>query len=226
MKHVDTVYLDIETIPSTESWVREDIEQNTTPPGNYKNPDTIDRWEKETKPGLVEKNLEKCAFDGAKNHIICIGWAVNDTEPQIEYIDDVSLEQDLIQYFYGAVPKKAGTVYVGHNIADFDLRVLKQRSMVLGVPLSMRIPFFAKPWDSNPYDTMVKWDIKNMTSLDTIAKAFGIEGKNGLDGSMVWDMWKEGKIQEIAEYCKDDVRIVREIYNRMTFQNRINKITA
>ena len=48
-------------------------------------------------------------------------------------------------------------------------------------------------------------------------KALGIPGKDGMDGSMVCDAFLQGRIAEIAEYCKGDVERTRQIYKRMTF---------
>jgi predicted PolB exonuclease-like 3'-5' exonuclease len=42
----------------------------------------------------------------------------------------------------------------------------------------------------------------------------GIKGKDGFDGSMVADAWRNGEHGKIAEYCQDDVMRVREIHKR------------
>ena len=80
----------------------------------------------------------------------------------------------------------------------------------------MDLPFDAKPWDEKIYDTMLKWDAKKSIGLDKLARVLGIEGKQGMDGSMVWDYYKAGRHAEIAEYCADDARITREVYKRMS----------
>ena len=80
----------------------------------------------------------------------------------------------------------------------------------------MNLPFDAKPWDEKIYDTMLKWDAKKSISMDKLARVLGIEGKGDIDGSMVWDMYKRGEYQQIADYCADDVNIVQSIYSRMT----------
>jgi predicted PolB exonuclease-like 3'-5' exonuclease len=77
------------------------------------------------------------------------------------------------------------------------------------------MPFDAKPWDRNPFDTMVQWDSKNNAKLDKIARALGLEGKGDVDGSDVYQMWKDGKFTEIADYCKSDVAMTREVYKKM-----------
>ena len=100
------------------------------------------------------------------------------------------------------------------------MKIIRQRSIVLGIRPRSNMPFDAKPWDTNPFDTLVQWDSdrQKMISLDKLAKALGIQGKSDIDGSMVYGMWKEGKFDEIAQYCADDVRMVRDVYKRITFQ--------
>jgi hypothetical protein len=56
-------------------------------------------------------------------------------------------------------------------------------------------------------------DFKDYVSLDKIAKFLGLEGKeDGIDGSKVYDMWLEGQLEKIENYCRDDVELVREVY--------------
>lgn len=219
MKHTDTVCLDIETIPSENDWVREFISENTTPPKSIKKQESIDAWYAEKHALEVDSALEKCSFDGAMNHIICISAAVNGNDPVSFFITDTKNEADNIRSFYDFLNTTNFPVFVGHNISGFDIRVLRQRSIVLGIQPPTSVPFSAKPWDMNPFDTMVQWDAKNMTSLDKIAKALGLAGKTEVDGSMVWQMWKDERFKEIAEYCSDDVRLVREVYKKMKFIN-------
>jgi predicted PolB exonuclease-like 3'-5' exonuclease len=70
----------------------------------------------------------------------------------------------------------------------------------------------------NPYDTMVQWtgSPRDYVKLDLLAKAFGVPGKQGMDGSKVYQAWKDGQIKEIAEYCRDvDVPMTRNVYQKM-----------
>ncbi|WP_284692740.1 3'-5' exonuclease, partial [Escherichia coli] len=43
--------------------------------------------------------------------------------------------------------KNIPPVFIGHNIAEFDLKFLFQRAVVLGVKPPKVIPFGARPWD-------------------------------------------------------------------------------
>jgi predicted PolB exonuclease-like 3'-5' exonuclease len=63
----------------------------------------------------------------------------------------------------------------------------------------------------------VKWSNTNV-GLEHLALALGIPTpKEGIDGSQVFDFYKAGKLDEIADYCKRDVETTRAVYKRMTF---------
>ena len=47
--------------------------------------------------------------------------------------------------------------------------------------------------------------------LQDVAQATIGEGKSGYGGQAV-EWWKEGKIQEIKEYCRQDVKVTRMVY--------------
>src|SRR5690606_38682845 len=132
-------------------------------------------------------------------------------------------EREILKAFYAFVQdlKKGGYVdvirWIGHNITGIDLKIIRHRSMILGIRPPASIPFHSKPWDENPYDTMAQWDARNFVSLDKLAKAFGLAGKGDVDGSKVYDMYLNGQFKEIGEYCADDAELAYKIYQRMIF---------
>ncbi len=215
------IVIDIETIPSQLPWVKDYVAETVKPPGTMKKQETIDKWILEERSGAIDEAMDKCSFDGAMNHIVCIGIAIDNEDPIAIVAETIDQEAEILKSFYEVlrgVPYSVANTYIGHNISGFDFRVIRQRSMVLGVKPCKGLPFDSKPWDKNPYDTMLQWSQSrsDWASLDKLAKAFGIDGKSGIDGSMVYPMWKEGKFKELAEYCKSDVRIVRELYKKMS----------
>lgn len=110
---------------------------------------------------------------------------------------------------------------VGHNIFDFDLPFLYKRSVIHRVRPTVELPFTR--YRSQPlFDTMHqwnKWSPRKFVSLDRLAKVLGLESSKGqgIDGRLVYDRFREGCHQEIADYCMRDVELVREIYYRMSF---------
>lgn len=209
------LYLDIETIPSQDGWVRDYVIDDIKPPGNIKKQESIDAWYAEKFEDAVQEALLKTSFDGAMCHVVAIGYAVNDDEPKCMYAEKAEDEKKILESFFKGAASLNWPIIVGHNVTGFDMRVLRQRAIVLGVSLPKNLPWEAKPWDKNPFDTMVQWDAKNSIKLDKLACAMGIKGKNGIDGSKVYEYWQAGKHEELIEYCKSDVCMVRDIAKRM-----------
>ena len=112
-------------------------------------------------------------------------------------------------------------LFVGHNILDFDLRFIYQRSIIHQIKPSRDLPF-ARFRNAPIYDTMQEWSKwgREHASLDTLSKALSIPSpKESLDGSKVYPYYRAGKLAEIIEYCKRDVDSTRQVYRRLTFTN-------
>ena len=113
-------------------------------------------------------------------------------------------------------------LFVGFNVLDFDLKFILQRSIVNRVPPSRPISF--RRYQQEPvYDVMREWEAwstRDFISLDTLSRALGMESpkSGGVDGSQVYDFYLAGRLQEIYDYCLRDVRVTRDIYRRMTFE--------
>lgn len=174
----------------------------------------------------ADESWRKTSFDGAHGHICVIGFALDDEPTQelhIRGIGNIEDELFLLSSFSQVIDEICAKRpnerprFIGHNLIEFDLQFLFRRHVVLNVKPSAHIPFNARPWDDSVYDTMQKWGGQRGNSLDKITKACGIEGKGDIDGSMVWPMVEAGKIIEVAEYCKHDVEITRNLFKRMTF---------
>lgn len=218
------IFIDIETCPAQNPQVRIDIAASIEPPGNISKAETIAAWHADKKPLAVEEAWRKTSFDGATGHICVIGFAVDDDESQSIFMDDwLGYERNTLLKIYDEIDRvctdqpNSRPTFIGHNLIEFDFRFMFQRSVVLCVKPSRFIPFNCKPWDDGVYDTMQRWGARAGGSLDRITKALGLAGKGDIDGSMVWDYVKSGRIAEIAEYCKGDVDLTRALYKRMTF---------
>lgn len=219
------IYLDIETIPAQSEDVRAAIAETVKPPANMKKAETIAAWETNDKRQAVADAIAKTALDGAFGHICCIGFAINDDEPETINLCAYSrdAEASLLERFFiateSAVPHTSyyGCL-VGHNIINFDIRFIWQRAFALGVRVPGWFPLDPKPWDRDVFDTMLAFaGSRGTVSLDRLCKAIGIDGKGDVDGSMVGQMWAEGRYSEIAAYCKQDVERVRKVHSRLAF---------
>ena len=115
-------------------------------------------------------------------------------------------------------------VLVGHNIAGFDLPFILKRSIVRGVRPTVTIR--APRYRTVPVaDTMLMWSgwaLGQMTSLSTLARAFGLPDPkgNGVDGGSVYELWQDAtRHREIADYCMGDVLTTRAVYGRIVFED-------
>ncbi len=210
------LYIDIETIPCQDEQKCIDMVANANPPANMKKPETIQKWRDEGAGDIVAKT----SFDGGAGHICCIGMQPSHGKTPIAlHIDDVSKEKAMMETFVNSIRTNSANVrpiIVGHNINNFDIRFIWQRAICLGVKLPNWFPRDPKPWGEDTFDTMTAWaGQRGFVGLDTLAKYLGLEGKSGVDGSMVAGMWAEGKHNEIAEYCMDDVRLTKAIHEQM-----------
>lgn len=214
------LYLDIETLPSHDPAVHERIAQTITPPGNISKADTIAAWNAEKKPALVEEAMAKTALDGATGHICCLSAAINDDPPVYWEARKIEDERRVIEGFAGGLDGHAQgypvITVIGHNVIGFDIRFLWQRAFALGIKMPAWFPRDPKPWDGSVLDTMIAFaGHRGSISLDRLCLALGLPGKDGVDGSMVADMWRAGRFAEIAAYCRADVERVRNVHRKM-----------
>jgi predicted PolB exonuclease-like 3'-5' exonuclease len=160
--------------------------------------------------------LKKLSLSAATAKIICLCYAI---EPSVSGTIEVlqGEETDIIKNFWKLAVDC--NLFVGHNILDFDMRFIYQRSVIHQIKPSRDIPF-TRFRNAPIYDTMQEWSKwgREHASLDLLSKALGIPSpKEHLDGSKVYPYYRAGKIAEIVEYCKRDVDSVREVYRRLTF---------
>jgi hypothetical protein len=107
---------------------------------------------------------------------------------------------------------------VGHNIVDFDLPFIFQRCLVNDLPVP-RLVNLGDYKVSNVYDTMRAWWFggRRTVRLDDVAWAMGLESSKTeeVEGSLVFDLYRAGKLAAIREYNLNDVRLTRKIYERL-----------
>lgn len=217
------LFLDIETLPAEESKI-ETLRH------------LFDKKNPEFDQEKFDEFVSKTNFDGAFGRILCIGYAVDDETPKAFYNENN--EKKTLQDFWNLVdaismtPRNPqypdyGVLFVGHNVMDFDLRFIYQRSIVLGVKPSMDISF-ARYRNYPIFDTMkewVKWS-NSSVGLDYLAYALDVPSSKtgGIDGSQVAQFFADGKVDEIVEYCKRDVDTTRGVYQKMVFEKPANKL--
>jgi predicted PolB exonuclease-like 3'-5' exonuclease len=153
------------------------------------------------------------------NRVLCVSFGrveiddkgkINHTIKTYKGDDEKEILEKTLKVFEKFI--NSGFKFTGHNIKGFDIPVLLKRSVInsLNIPKCLHLHHL-KPWDFPFLDTGEVWSFgswKNgLTSLDLLSTALGIPTpKEDMNGSMVSDAyWKEGKLDEIAEYCERDV---------------------
>ena len=223
-----TITIDLETIPTQREDVREYIAKGIQPPATYKLADSIAKWHKEQGPAAIEEAVSRTGLDGAFGQVVCIGYQLDDMEDP--FVMHGLNERDLLNSFSKMLnecidQKDAFTTSViGHNVSAFDLRFLMQRYIVNGIrpPFVINRAAQAKPWESDKvFDTMVQFaGPGNRISLEKLCLALSVPTpKSEMNGSMVGQYVADGRIKEVADYCKKDVAATRKCYELMTFQH-------
>ena len=220
----NAIILDIETIPATAPHIADYIAATIKPPGTIKLPASIEKWHKESKQEAIEEAIAKTGLDGAFGQVVCIGYDLHDSgNPDAVYgLDEVEL-LTRFNAALDAIPRNMhnATTVVGHNVSAFDLRFLWQRYVVNGIRphAIINAAAQAKSWDAKIYDTMTQFaGFGNRISLDKLCMALSIPTPKGdMDGSMVGQAVADGRLLDVVEYCKRDVKATREVYRRMTF---------
>lgn len=179
----------------------------------------VERKGSEAAKVQAESKWLKTSFDGARGQVVCIGYAFNQTEIKTLSTETMS-EKEMLQAFWldvEEITQSKPKQFIAHN-ANFDFPFLWHRSVINGVNPGFKFEPYQRQ-GSHRYCTMEAWSgFKGMIGLDNLAAILGIEGKSkGMSGADVWPEYQKGNIADIAEYCADDVAVLRNVYNRMTF---------
>ena len=187
------------------------------------------KWEKEMASEKAEEvgdeAWRKTALDGTRGRVLCA--AVNTGNDTRVAYGDTEDEADTLRHIFSTILEMCSEVhpeadkrkpfFIGHNVT-FDLKFLFRRAVILGIRPPFSIPFQGRH-NKDFYCTMQAWcDFKETISLDKLCKALGIEGKEGFDGSKVYDAWANGEHDRIKQYCADDVNKVIKLHDKLTFK--------
>lgn len=214
-------FFDIETIPSQDPAIRDELRAAVTAPAKYTNPESIAEWMEENREREAESAWLKTSFDGGLGQIVCIGFASGDDNPQSYHVGDLSREKeaDMLEFFFCSLVDAGPRTLVGHNIIGFDIPFIWKRAMILGVRPPSSFPRSPKPWSDLVADTMLMWDGQQRAggSMDRLCKLMGIPGKGAFSGADVWPAIQRGEFDRVSSYCRDDVARTRALYRRMMF---------
>jgi len=212
-----TFFFDIETIPNPN------IPAPTFDPdevklGNTKDPVKIkaklDEAELAFKDGLVKK----MSLDPDLCEVVSFAW--NDGEDTTE---NISLANDLVELACERITQAhlEGHVLVSFNGIGFDLPVLQRRAMLLnckGIPGSIYQLLTKRYRPDVHFDVMQElgaWQRDKLKKQDYYLRLFNVGTVSDMNGSMVYDAWKNEEYDRIAQYCASDVDNLKALFGRI-----------
>ena len=150
------------------------------------------------------------------HEIICIGALIAsraDEHWEVQAIGAPHIgqrtEAELIETFVARIAELRPRL-VGFNTNGFDLPVLRYRAMLHRVraPGLACKPYFRRYTDDaeDLCDIFGSFGSGGKATLNEICRALGLDGKtDGIDGSKVRQFVEEGRVDEVATYCQQDV---------------------
>ena len=177
-----------------------------------------------------QKIKDNLGLNPLTGEIVTIGMYNPDTQRGLLYYcgnkDDIDFnegnmsfkvksEREMLECFWRDIKKYKQVVTF--NGRTFDAPFLHLRSAILKIkPSRNLVPY--------RYDYKIHCDLLEQLSyygasrrfnLDFYTKQFGIRSpkEEGVDGSMVSEMFKEGKCREIARYCARDIKATAELFH-------------
>lgn len=200
------LYLDCETVPFNDQITEKELKDAV--PGQYKKDESIEKYLKAHSVAIEEKIIKERSLDPLSAKVICISFSFNGEEVEAitgseDYIFS-TLNTRIIEFLDGRA--YTSLFPVGHNFKKFDGPIFYLRSCKYKITLLKQILITQR---TSIIDTMqmgAYFVHGEMLSLAKLCEYFGIPSpKNGMDGSKVYKAFKEGRIEDIANYCNKDV---------------------
>jgi hypothetical protein len=124
-------------------------------------------------------------------------------------------EKEILSKFWEAVA--AYNQVITFNGRGFDIPFLMLRSAIHKVRPSRNLMGYR--YEANNHCDLLEqltfYGAVRKFNMDSYAKSFGVKSskEEGIDGSMVGDLYKEGKYLDIARYCYRDLVTTKELYD-------------
>jgi 3'-5' exonuclease len=139
------------------------------------------------------------------------------TDPQSEQVQFITgSEEDILTRFWDDVTKYEQ--FITFNGRGFDCPFLLLRSAILGIkPTRNMMPYrFDSATHCDLLDQLTFYGAFRKFSLDFYCKSFGIESpkSHGITGLDLGGLYKEGRFQDIANYCLGDLIATAELFRR------------
>lgn len=212
---MNSIYFDIETFGrKPDIWDFAVRKEDIKVPGQYKKQESIEQYIEEKYarrtndiPKLFDEAWRKNALNILKCEVICFGIKINNEKAfaitgnnEYELLSEV--QRVFSDFHYGSF------MTFGWNTYEFDVPILNLLSSKYDLRLLNKI----LPKDRRGLFHVDLMRAMNPTvynyycKLNDACKFFDIQGKmEGMDGSMVHDLYINGEIEKIKEYCCQDI---------------------
>lgn len=208
----EVIILDIETGPALPDEELKPLLPPFEPPGNIKDPDKL----KEREARHYEQAIQEAALDPITGKVVAVGLMQLDGLDGDEATILTGDEKDILKACFTALAGETRIpTIVTFNGHSFDLPFLFRRAWINGIkpPGHLRN---GRYWSNSCLDLREAWtfgDRYAKGSLDTIARALGLPGKNG-NGKDFHKLLQTNREEAIA-YLKQDLAVTAAVYRRM-----------
>ena len=119
-------------------------------------------------------------------------------------------EESIVRTFWQRLERFSGTL-VTFNGRNFDLPVLELQALKYGCQAPRYFSGkarnrYAEEGHFDLYDFLTNYGVHRLRGgFNLLAKMIGLPGKTAIDGSMVQQLWQEGRLDDIHRYCRHDV---------------------
>ncbi|MGA2923277.1 MAG: ribonuclease H-like domain-containing protein [Candidatus Sulfotelmatobacter sp.] len=165
----------------------------------------------------IDPNLAKGALDALTGRIVCIGMLIDDGAQITELAIAEEDEAQILTKFWATI--QPADVIVGHNVHEFDIPFIRQRSWIMNIRPSRNIDlrkfYTVDVWDS--MQVWSNWGFRKYVSLDALGAALRCGQKSG-HGMDVAQWWSTRDLDAIKQYCIGDVRLTYSVYCKLTYQ--------
>ena len=225
MQHQTLFVFDIETIPDTsaarnligseshdEQELRDELENYHLEITGGKNSFLRQPFHKIVAISFLEAEIDRTG--GGEQYILKelrTGGKENSTEKE--------LLEGLFNYLARIKPR-----FVSFNGRSFDLPVLKYRAMKHGISVpwlynsgdkwNSYSSRYSLDWHCDLLEALSEFGASARIKLNEVCSILGFPGKFGVDGGKVSEMYDDGKIKEIRDYCETDVLNTYLVYLR------------
>lgn len=213
------LFIDIETVPTQEQWFKDYIaEKHADNP--YTRSDKVAWFDDQGREELIARDLHAGGLNPVTGEVVAVSMARNHDEPIVFYRtleqSEKALMADVIEY----IQSSGFITFVGYNVKGFDIPFLATRQVMLRMEKQSNKLHYARdaqPWNSDVvFDIMQEingWRSRDNLSFDLVCRAVGITGiKDDMDGSQVWQAMQDGRAEDVARYCRNDVANTQRLY--------------